>query len=102
MLKSKKYDLRVLEVEGSWTGQITRRMTARKTVVSKQQAGFASEAEAQDWAEQTLQSFLEGLIERNDRKAKARGERSEAIVKKEREAQAWRDARDVAGDDFDE
>ncbi|WP_394203381.1 DUF3622 domain-containing protein [Shewanella waksmanii] len=100
MLKSKKYDLRVVEVDGSWAGQITRRMTARKTIVSKEQAGFETEQQAQDWAEQALQSFLEGLVERNDRKAKARGERTEALIKKEREAQAWRDARDGA-DDFE-
>jgi hypothetical protein len=75
MAASKKYESRVMESvveegaekEGAakeWSAEITRRATATKTVVSKAQAGFASEAEALSWAEKELAVFLE-LNERN-------------------------------------
>lgn len=35
MTQNKKYGLRVSEAEGSWTAEVTRRMTARKTVDRK-------------------------------------------------------------------
>ncbi|GIU06037.1 MULTISPECIES: DUF3622 domain-containing protein [unclassified Shewanella] len=104
MTQTKKYDFRVVADGATWTGQITRRQTARKIVVSKSKKGFATEAEAQAWGETELKSFLENLIKRNERKAKARGERNEAAEAKELAADAWRDAREAKGSDksFDE
>ncbi len=75
MAASKKYESRVIEsvvAEGAakeWTAEITRRATAKKTVVSKTQGGFTSEAEAQSWAEKELAVFLE-LNERNKIKSR--------------------------------
>ncbi|ABZ78131.1 conserved hypothetical protein [Shewanella halifaxensis HAW-EB4] len=104
MTQTKKYDFRVVADGATWTGQITRRQTARKIVVSKSKKGFATEAEAQAWGETELKSFLENLIKRNERKAKAREERNEAADAKELAAEVWRSARDSAESsrDFDE
>ena len=40
-----------------WKAQIHRQITSKKTIVSKQQDGFASEAKAKEWAEQQLTEF---------------------------------------------
>ncbi|GIU42475.1 hypothetical protein TUM4438_09140 [Shewanella sairae] len=101
MTQTKKYDFRVVADGATWTGQITRRQTARKIVVSKSKKGFATEAEAQAWGETELKSFLENLIKRNERKAKAREERNEAADAKELAADAWRNAR-PSKSDYDE
>lgn len=68
MSQSKKYAFRVFEANNGWKTEITRRMTATKTVVSKSHDGFASEAEATAWGEQALQDFLGKQVERNKRK----------------------------------
>lgn len=73
MAKSKKYDFRVVPKKSGWSTEIIRRVTARKIAVSKSQEGFTSESEAQAWGEATLKSFLEGLTERNKRRALKRG-----------------------------
>ena len=58
MKQSKKYDYRVLEDNDAWTAEITRRVTARVTVVSKGKGGFATEAEAQAWGQAEVEAFL--------------------------------------------
>ncbi|ABO22477.1 DUF3622 domain-containing protein [Shewanella loihica] len=98
MTQNKKYGLRVSEAEGSWTAEVTRRMTARKTVVTKAQTGFASEAEATAWGEETLKGIVDNLMLRNERRAKQRVERNEAAAAKEAAAEKWRAERDAAGD----
>ncbi|GIU47634.1 DUF3622 domain-containing protein [Shewanella algidipiscicola] len=102
MLKDKKYALRVVETEKGWSAQVTRRMTARKTVVSKSKAGFATEAEATEWGNGALQQIVENLMVRNQRRAKQREERTEALAAKEAAAQEWRDAHPDADEDDDE
>jgi hypothetical protein len=102
MTQQKKYGLRVIEAEGTWTAQVTRRMTARKTVVSKSQAGFASEAEASEWGNKALQEIVENLMVRNERRAKQRDERNQALAVKEAAAQEWRDAHEAADDEIDQ
>ncbi len=67
MPKSRKYDMQVMETDGAWKAEIIRRASAKKSVVSKTQDGFATEAEARAWAEKELATFLE-LNERNKRK----------------------------------
>jgi hypothetical protein len=69
MAKSKKFELRVVQNDTGWTVEIIRQKTAKETIVSKSQDGFASEAEAQAWGETELVSFLEALTERNKRRA---------------------------------
>jgi len=70
MAKGKKYDFNLVLVDGTWTAEIVRKITSKKTVVSKSQAGFASEAEAQVWAETELKGFLQNQIERNERRVR--------------------------------
>jgi hypothetical protein len=67
MTPIKKYDYRVVQNGKTWTAEITRRATSKKTVISKSQDGFASEAEAKAWGEEELKSFLENLGKRNKR-----------------------------------
>lgn len=65
MTTNKKYDCRITQEGTSWTAEIIRRVTSKRTTVSKSQDGFATEAEAQAWGEKELKSFLDNLIERN-------------------------------------
>lgn len=78
MAKGKKYDFNLVLVDGSWTAEIVRKITSKKTVVSKSQAGFASEAEAQIWAETELKGFLQNQIDRNARRIRLVSESVEA------------------------
>ena len=68
MSQSKKYAFRVFQADSGWKTEITRRMTATKTVVSKSHDGFATEAEATAWGEEALKGFLGKQAERNKRK----------------------------------
>ncbi len=72
MMKSKKYDFRIVQDEMSWTGEIVRKVTSSKSVVSKRREGFATEAEAQKWCEEELKVFLQKLSEQNKRHADRR------------------------------
>jgi len=74
MAQHKKYDYRIVEQEKGWAAEITRRASAKKTVISKRQDGFDSEAAAKAWAEAELKVFLANLQVRNQREAKKRGE----------------------------
>lgn len=69
MTKGKKFDYRIVEDSSKWAAEITRRASAKKLVVSKRQDGFASEADAQSWAETELKSFVEKLEKQNKRRA---------------------------------
>lgn len=68
MSKSKKFDIRILEEGDTWTAQITRRKTARETIVSKSETGFSSEADAKKWADEALVEFLATVTARNSRR----------------------------------
>ena len=72
MTKGKKYVYRVVQDKTTWTAEIVRRVTAKKTVVSKSQGGFATEHEAQAWGESELKSFSQNLNDRNKLRAKQR------------------------------
>jgi len=110
MSKGKKYDYRVLKNRNDWKVEIVRQATSSKTVVSKRQAGFATEAEAKEWAEVELKAFIENLSEKNKRHAKLRELRDEKEADEERaalEAKNDREIRDAKkarvvrdGDDF--
>jgi hypothetical protein len=58
MTQSKKYTYRVEQDGANWTVDIIRRVTSRTAVVSKTQAGFATEAEAKNWGESEVKAFL--------------------------------------------
>ncbi|MDH5389156.1 MAG: DUF3622 domain-containing protein [Gammaproteobacteria bacterium] len=72
MKQSKKYDFLIEKEDDNWTAVIIRRVTSRTTVVSKTQSGFASEAEAQAWAQDEVKAFLKkaNLGEQEKRRAK--------------------------------
>ncbi len=67
-MSNKKYEIYTTEENNSWTGGVVRRVTARKTAITKSQQGFASEVEATAWAETELKALLKVLAERNERK----------------------------------
>ncbi|MDO3387356.1 DUF3622 domain-containing protein [Gilvimarinus sp. SDUM040013] len=68
MTTGKKYDYRIIESAGTWRAELTRRATARKTVVSKAQGGFATEADATAWAETELKALLANVHARQQAK----------------------------------
>ena len=67
MTQSKKYDYRISQDKKTWTTEIIRRVTSKRTTVSKTQDGFATEAEAKAWGESELASFLANLTKKNKR-----------------------------------
>jgi hypothetical protein len=80
MSTNKKYDYRVVKGKTDWTAEIIRRVTSKKTSVSKSQGGFASEEDARAWGEKELGSFLANLAERNKRDAVQRQQQKEERV----------------------
>ncbi len=79
---TKKYESLISQTETSWKAEIVRRVSARKTKVSKFQDGFASESEAKAWAETELAQFLANQGQRNERKAVKRQQRELALEAK--------------------
>ncbi|WP_261882003.1 DUF3622 domain-containing protein [Vibrio pelagius] len=93
MSKTKKFDIRLSEKRNGWCAEITRQVTSRSTRVSKRETGFETEAQAQEWAEKELASFVANQAERNERKAEQRKERDELRHAKELKAAQAREAR---------
>jgi len=50
MSNNKKYQIKLEQKDSEWVAQITRQVTSRKIVVTKQQDSFTTETEAQEWA----------------------------------------------------
>jgi len=67
MATSKKYNFTVEQNDSEWVAKITRRITSKKTLVTKQQDGFKSSEEAQAWAETALVELTETLEKSNQR-----------------------------------
>ena len=63
MTKGRKYDFRIVQEGDCWTAEITRRVTSKKTSVSKRQSEFSTESEAKEWAENELKSFMKNQNE---------------------------------------
>ena len=76
MIKGKKYDFRINQMDASWTVEIIRNVTSKKTIVSKRQSGFTSEAEAQEWGQKELKAFLQNLHEQNKRRSLQKEQKS--------------------------
>jgi len=72
MAKSKKYVCRVVQDNDSWTAEVVRRVTSKKSVVTKSQQGFATDDEAQAWGLNEVKVLVKtaNLNERNKRRAK--------------------------------
>ncbi|WP_047688913.1 DUF3622 domain-containing protein [Vibrio sp. ZOR0018] len=75
MSESKKFTIKVTEKRNGWAAEIVRQVTSRRSVVSKREMGFESEAQAQAWAKKELSGFIENQAKRNERKALARKEK---------------------------
>ena len=88
MTKSKKFDFRIIQVDTTWKAEITRRMTARKTIVSKRKKGFATEADATAWAEKELAGYIEKLAAKNKRHSEERAKaEADQVAKDQAEAE---------------
>ncbi len=72
MAQSKKYDYVIEQHDSNWSTKIIRRVTSKRTIVSKSRDGFTSEADAEEWGKQELEIFLQSLKERNKRRAEHR------------------------------
>jgi hypothetical protein len=72
MKESKKYSIRTSQEKDTWSAEIIRRASAKKTIVSKTQAGFKTEAEATEWAEKELVLFTAKQSEQNKRRGQKR------------------------------
>ncbi|GAA5314804.1 MAG: hypothetical protein AseanaTS_00080 [Candidatus Pelagadaptatus aseana] len=62
---SKKFTFQTQQEKDGWSAAIIRRVSSKKSVVSKQQSSFTTEEEARDWAEAELKSFLAQLSAKN-------------------------------------
>lgn len=89
MTKTKKYDFRLTQKNNLWSAEIIRRASSEKTVVSKHQDGFATEAEAHAWATAEIAAFLkkhgEKDKERSEKRKQAKIE--QALLEKEQSAE---------------
>lgn len=72
MAKSKKYVYRVVQDNASWATEIIRRITSKKTVVTKSQSGFPDVDEAEEWGKSEVKALVKthNLNERNKRRSK--------------------------------
>ena len=83
-MSSKKYQSEVLQEGDIWTARITRQITSRKSIVSKQQDGFSSETEAQAWVKINLAEFISTQKSANSRQGTSRkGQEETAICRPE-------------------
>jgi Protein of unknown function (DUF3622) len=102
MSTNKKYDYRIVQKKSDWTAEITRRVTSKKTTVSKSQDGFATEAEAKAWGKIELASFLENLTKRNKREfADHIKNKEEKALREEVNKQRKKDLEDAAAENSD-
>jgi uncharacterized protein involved in exopolysaccharide biosynthesis len=88
MAHHNKFDYRIKQEGDSWIAEITRRITARKTSVSKREKGFATEALAEEWAKEQLVDYIAHQKESNKRKAEKRTIRNELAAKAAAEHEA--------------
>ena len=61
MKQSKKFGYHIIKEGSSWSVEIIRRVTAKKTRVSKREDGFQSEEEAEKWGKSEVETFLKNL-----------------------------------------
>jgi len=81
-MRKKKYQSEILQEGDRWTARITRQITSRKSIVSKQQGEFMSETEAQEWVQTNLAKFVDTQKNANSRQSVNRKEQEE--VKRQR------------------
>ncbi len=76
-MSKKKYQSEIRREGNCWTARITRQITSRKSIVSKQQNGFINEMEAQEWASTNLTKFIDTQKNANSRQSVNRKEQAE-------------------------
>lgn len=59
MMKSKQYDIRIVQDDTGWVAELIRRVTTKKTVVTKSQGGFATESDAQVWGQGEVKTLTQ-------------------------------------------
>ena len=72
MTQSKKYSCHVSQDGTTWTAEIVRRVSSKKTHTTKKQSGFVSEAEAQAWGESEVKTLLNNLNKSESEKRRAK------------------------------
>ena len=77
MAKNNKYQINLLQTESTWQAQILRQITSKKTKITKQQADFTSESEAEKWAETELKKLIETQVQNNQRHNQSRKEKAQ-------------------------
>ncbi|MDH5471359.1 MAG: DUF3622 domain-containing protein [Gammaproteobacteria bacterium] len=72
MARSKKYVYQLVQENDAWAVEIIRRVTSKKTVLTKRQDGFVTEDEAEAWGKNEVKMLIKthNLNERNKRRAK--------------------------------
>lgn len=81
MKQSKKYDFHVMQVGESWSVEIIRRVSTKKTVVSKRENGFSSEQDAEVWGKTQAEALLKEMNLKAQKKRREKdGEQDEDIV----------------------
>jgi len=81
MKQSKKFGYNLIQDGGNWSVEIVRRVSAKKTVVSKRENGFTSEADAEKWGKAEVETFLKKMNINDQKKRRARNnEPDEDIV----------------------
>jgi len=103
MANSKKYSYQIEQVDNLWTAQILRKASSKSTVVSKKKEDFATEAEAQQWAEQSLLDFTATLSTSNKRHgAQRKSNEEERLQRSNRRAEKTKLAKQQAEDSSNE
>jgi len=59
MNKSKQYDIRIVQDDTGWMAEIIRRVTTKKTVVTKSQGEFTTESDAQAWGQGEVKALMQ-------------------------------------------
>lgn len=81
MKQSKKFAYHIIKDGSSWSVEIIRRVTAKKTRVSKRENGFSSEEDAEKWGKSEVETFLKNLNLNAQKKRRAKNnEQDEDIV----------------------
>jgi len=67
MTTSKKYSISVEKKDAQWVAKITRKITSKKSITTKQKDSFSTAEQAQKWAEASLAELTETLKKSNQR-----------------------------------
>jgi DNA-binding helix-hairpin-helix protein with protein kinase domain len=85
MAQENKFNYHITQDGDKWNAEITRRVSARRTNVSKRKKGFETEQLAELWAKEQLVGFIENLQAATKRKSEKRVVRNELAAKAEAE-----------------